>query len=537
MVVPKILGADVELSNFILGMADPDGTGRLASRRLLAAIRGVSSGVIATAQAIDWGRKYLTTNGACAYIDSDHLEIAVSETRSAFDHVAHWRAMLRVAREAMDDVNADLPPGCRLQVLANNSDGQGNSYGSHVSVLLSRDAWDTIFCRRAHYLAYLAAFQISSIVLTGQGKVGAERDKGAVDYQISQRADFFETLVSLDTMNFRGIVNSRDEPLCGLGRNAHDPPLARLHSIFFDSTLCQVATVLRAGMLQMVTAMIEAGFVNANLALDDPLSALHAFTRSPELTAEASLVNGLRRRAVDLQWGFLAEATRFASRGGFEGVVPDTPRLLELWESTLTLLDARDFDALSRRLDWVLKRRLLQGLLDRHPDLGWQSPALRQLDQLYASLDLRDGPFWGLEDEGHVQRVIDASDIARAYAQPPDDTRAWTRAHLLRAASDRADLLGAATAARVDLVDWDRVRLSLPAARPPWYRSRTAHLPVPFGHTRADNERHFAQEGIPLGVLLDELDATHDSVVAVVASPVYTPHTWITHTGDDHDHT
>ena len=254
MGVPKVVGADIELSNFILGMAGPEGTGRLASRRLLSVIRGMSSGVVSTPDSIDWGRKYLSSNGACVYIDSDHLEVATSETRSAFDHVAHWRAMLATVRDAMGEVNADLPPGCRVQVLANNSDGQGNSYGSHVSVLLSRDAWDTIFHRRAHYMAYLAAFQISSIVITGQGKVGAERDKPDVDFQLSQRADFVQTLVSLDTMVFRGVVNSRDEPLSGLGRHAVDPPLARLHVIFFDNTLCQVATVLRVGTLQMVAS-------------------------------------------------------------------------------------------------------------------------------------------------------------------------------------------------------------------------------------------------------------------------------------------
>ena len=515
MGVPKVVGADIELSNFILGMAGPEGTGRLASRRLLSVIRGVSSGVVSTPDGIDWGRKYLSSNGACAYIDSDHLEVATSETRSAFDHVAYWRAMLATVRDAMGAVNADLPPGCQLQVLANNSDGQGNSYGSHVSVLLSRDAWDTIFCRRAHYMAYLAAFQISSIVITGQGKVGAERSKPNADFQLSQRADFVQTLVSMDTMVFRGVVNSRDEPLCGLGRHAVDPPLARLHVIFFDNTLCQVATVLRVGMLQMVVAMLEAGVVNPDLTLDDPLDALEDFTRSPDLTARARLVNGAQWSAVDLQWGFLEEARRFAGRGGFEGVVPDADRLLALWEDTLVKLEARDFDALSRRLDWVLKRRLLQGVLERRPDLTWQSPAIRHLDQLYASVDERDGLFWPLEASGQVDCVVDAAAIERARHEPPPDTRAWTRAHLLRLAGN----------SRVELVDWDRVRVSLPTSRPPYYRARTVHLPVPFGHTRLENERHFTPAP-PLAAVLDELGAADEPQLTAAPVVVVSPNYW-----------
>jgi len=52
----------------------------------------------AAADPQDRGRRFLPTNGGCAYIDLDHLELALPETLSAFDHVAYWRAMLHVAR-------------------------------------------------------------------------------------------------------------------------------------------------------------------------------------------------------------------------------------------------------------------------------------------------------------------------------------------------------------------------------------------------------------------------------------------------------
>lgn len=517
---PKILGADVELSNFILGMSDSRGTGGTASRLLLGAMHGISSGTVSTARDTDWGRKYLPANGGCAYIDSDHLEVALSETASAFDHVAYWRAMLAEVRAATQRVNAALPPGQRLHVLANCSDGQGNSYGSHVNVLLTRAAWDSIFCRRAHYLAYLAAFQISSIVITGQGKVGAERRRPEVDFQLSQRADFIETLVSLDTMVHRGVVNSRDEPLCGMAGRAGAPPLARLHVIFFDSTLCQVATLLRVGMLQMVVAMIEAGFVNPNLALDDPLDALDSFSRDPNLETRAKLVNDGWRSAVELQCDFLEEARRFAASGGFEGIVPEAERILALWEDTVGKLETRDFDTLSRRLDWVLKRRLLQSVLDRRSELTWQSPALRYLDQLYASLDESDGLFWAVERCGQVDRMVDEDAVERARREPPSDTRAWTRAHLLRLAGED----------HVDQVDWDHVRFLTPTGRWPYTRSRIVHLPVPFEDTRAENERFF-RDRAPLSVVLEALQASDEADGS--ATPTTAQNFWAIHIGED----
>jgi proteasome accessory factor A len=479
--VPKILGADVELGNCILGVESEDGTGREAARRLLREIPGIPTPGSPT-NPLDWGRKFLATNGGCTYIDSDHLEIALPETFSAYEHVAQWRAMLELVRAGMIQVNQRLSVGCSIQVLANCSDGLGHSYGSHVNVLVTRSAWNNIFSRRLHFLGYLAAFQISSIVFSGQGKVGSENGQPTADFQLSQRADFLETLVGIDTMVRRSVVNSRDESLCGSGM-AGQNGLARLHVIFFDSTLCQVATLLRAGTLQMVVAMIEAERVNPTLALDDPLEALGRWSRDPSLSTRARTTGGARLTAVELQLRFLEEAKRFAESGGFVDVVPDAERLIALWEETLVQLQTRNFPALSRKLDWVLKLQLLRRVLDRRPDLTWRSPALKHLDQLYASLSDMEGLFWACERSGQVDRVVDEQTIRRAIQEPPVDTRAWTRAHLLRRVPSSL----------VDLIDWDRVHISEGNDRQWTSRARVVHLPVPFGSTQVVNEKHFGK--------------------------------------------
>src|ERR1044071_4291309 len=212
--LPKLCGADIELGNFILGIESRGGTGYEASRLLLREIDGLPRGDQSRGEPCDcaackrarsytdvgdpfggrslaskgngkqkqivnpqdWGRKYLPSNGGCVYIDLDHLELCLPEVLSAYDHVACWHAMLRIARGALEAANAKLPEGKQIQVLVNNSDGQGNSYGSHLNFLLTRRTWDNIFRRKIHYLLYLAAFQASSIVYTGQGKVGSEND-------------------------------------------------------------------------------------------------------------------------------------------------------------------------------------------------------------------------------------------------------------------------------------------------------------------------------------------------------------------------
>src|ERR1051325_2516189 len=215
--LPKLLGADVELGNFVLGRAAYEDSMKEASEAVLAEI-GAAAGARMTALGSgvahddqDRSRIFFRTNGGCVYIDLDHLELCLPEVLSAFDHVACWHAMLRIARAGLNAANEKLPDRKRIQVLVNNTDGQGHSYGSHLNFLISRRAWDNIFRRKIHYMLYLAAFQASSIVYTGQGKVGSENDAPGVAFQISQRADFFERLMGLQTTHNRPLVNSRDE--------------------------------------------------------------------------------------------------------------------------------------------------------------------------------------------------------------------------------------------------------------------------------------------------------------------------------------
>lgn len=541
--VAKIVGADVELGNFIEGVDTTNGTAAAAARRLLKEIEGVPAGGSASpafssgstspvvpeawphvyrytpslrnvrddsaepASAFDpqdWGRRFLPTNGGSVYIDLDHLELAQPETSNAFDFVASSRAMLAVARTALERTNGRMPTGCRVVALANCSDGLGNSYGAHLNVLVTRSAWENICVRKPHYLAVLAAFQASSIVYTGAGKVGTENDRPPVAYQLSQRADFIEALIGPQTTYDRPIVNARDEPLCGprsWRRNdtaADDIELSRLHVIFYDHTLAQVATLLKVGTLQIVAAMLEAGAVNAGLALDDPLDALQAWSGDPTLAARARTVAGGGVTAVELQFRFLDEAKRFADAGGLDVVVPRAAEVLALWEDTLVKLRSRDFPALARRLDWVLKLQMLRRAMDRRPALEWTSPEIKHLDQVYASLDHRDGLFWAYEREGLVDRVVGDEAIAHAGAEPPSDTRAWTRAHLLRLAGE----------AHIDRVDWDTVRVKLAGrfGSSMWRPIRTIDLPHPAKATRAEH-----------GALFDN-EPTLDHVVSVLAA-------------------
>lgn len=485
-------GADIELANFILADRPMENSSRRASRLLLDAMPGLvarsrwtgagSWGASEGEDPQDWGRKFLAENGGCTYIDLDHLEVALPECRSAADHVAAWHAMLRLVEAARRRAALALDDGQRLCVLANNSDGQGHAYGSHLNFLITRRTFHDIFSRKIQPMLVLAAYQASSIVFAGAGKVGSEIPDQPARYQLSQRADFVETVLGFQTTHHRPLVNSRDEPLCGRVGSGEEPgrrdDLARLHVICYDSTLAQVATFLKVGVYQLVLAQMEAGETARGAILEDPVAAIRLWSRDPDLLARARTVSGQNLTAVEHQLGFLEAASRFAACGGFDGTVPDWERILTLWEDTLTRLAARDFDVLARRLDWVLKKQILERALDLHSTLDWTSLQLKQLDHLYSSVDPETGLYWRYERDGGIERVVPEERIEERMRTAPEDTRAWTRAALLDLAA-RCDL-------DLEEVNWDYLRFGLTDGMG-WY-PRSIVLPDPLGGTRQEVE-------------------------------------------------
>ena len=206
------------------------------------------------------------------------------------------------------------------------------------------------------------------------------------------------------------------------------------------------------------------------------------------------MASGIRLTAIELQERFLADARRFADTTGFDGVVPGAAEILGLWEDTLEKLKARDLQQLVPRLDWVMKLMTIERALEQRPELDWGSPEIKVLDHLYSSLD-DDGLYWAYERSGFAERLVDERRIEELADFPPEDTRAWTRAMLLRCA-------GAGT---IDSVDWDSLGFKL-RGRTYWPTYRKVSLSNPLAFSRAEAEHIFRQAG-SLEEVPDAIDA------------------------------
>jgi len=351
-------------------------------------------------------------NGARYYVDHAHPEYSTPECTTPRDLVVHDKAGERILERSMREVAAAMPNAPQLSIYKNNSDGKGNSYGTHENYLVDRA---TPF---GDIVRDLTPFFVTRIVFTGAGKVGAEApwdDRGRGIYQLTQRADFFETEVGLETTLKRPIINTRDEP------HADPERYRRLHVIVGDANLCEVSTLLKIGTTAIVLKMIEDRFL-PDLSIANPVQALHEISRDITCTHEVALADGRRVSAVQLQWEYLEHAKKYVER---EDDTPENRDVVERWEAVLTALETEPL-SLHRELDWVAKHRVLQAYRDRD-GLEWNDPKLRAIDLQYHDVRRDKGLYYRLEAGGKVERVTTDEEVDRAVMAPPEDTRAYFR--------------------------------------------------------------------------------------------------------------
>jgi Pup amidohydrolase len=414
------------------------------------------------------------TNGARYYVDHTHPEYATPECRLARDLVACDKAGERVLERSRQCANATLNDAHEIRVYKNNSDHKGNSYGCHENYTVDAPTYQKLF--RETGLRELIPFLVSRQIICGAGKVGQENSSETrAGYQISQRADFCETVFSIKTMSGRPLLNTRDEP------HADRRRFRRLHIILGDANMSEVSTYLKVGTTQLVLRMIEDRAITRGVPLDAPVQALRDISLDTTCKAKVKLRDGRKVNAIELQSEYLEMAHAYGATHPLNAEERD---VLHRWERTLRLL-REDPMHLRCELDWVIKKWLLEQQISRR-GLDWTAPRLRQLDIQYHGTDPGKSLFYVLQDSGQVERLIDDAAIAHFITYPTDDTRAYTRATCLEKYGDA-----------VWAVNWERVTFRLPDGLGTPGREGKVLLLNPLRGTKADNQTLFAEADTP----------------------------------------
>ena len=359
------------------------------------------------------------TNGARYYVDHAHPEYSTPECADPLSLVVHDKAGEEVLRRSMIAAARLFPDAPPVVVYKNNSDHKGNSYGCHENYLMDRTVPFT------KVAAAVVPHFVTRQVYTGAGKVGAETaavDRSQVTFQISQRAEFFEEVIGLETTLKRPIVNTRDEP------HADPRRFRRLHVIVGDANLSEVATFLKVGSTALVLAMVEDEVAPPrDLTPADPVRAMHQVSTDLSLGRPIAMSDGSSATALEVQWELYTAARKYADHRGLSVLGDEAvgKEVLDRWESVLHGLET-DPSTLDRQLDWVAKRRIVEAYRERH-GCAWDDGRLVALDLQYH--DLR--PERSLYARLGMERLVEDDAVVRAVTQPPRETRAWFRGQCL----------------------------------------------------------------------------------------------------------
>ena len=359
------------------------------------------------------------TNGARYYVDHAHPEYSTPECADARSVVLYDKAGERILARSMEAAARTLPAGQTIEILKNNSDRKGNSYGTHENYLMDRQV---PFGRIVqHVMPHFVTRQI----YTGAGKVGTEAaSTGGVDvtFQLTQRADFFEEEVGLETTLKRPIVNTRDEP------HADAQKYRRLHVIVGDANLSEVTNFLKVGVTALVLSMIEDDwFGTRDFTLQAPVAAMRRVSYDLSLRHPMVLADGSTMTALEMQWEYFNLAKKYADEMGLESVRADVgEEVLQRWEEVLTGLETDPAD-LADQLDWVAKHRVIDGYRERH-GLAWDDPKLALMDFRYHDVRPEKSLFARLG----MQRLFEEAEVTEAMTEPPRDTRAYFRGKCLQ---------------------------------------------------------------------------------------------------------
>ena len=418
------------------------------------------------------------SNGARFYNDHAHPEYSTPECTTLRQLVTQEKAGERILAECARRRNLKLPPDREVRLYKNNTDFIGHSYGCHDNYLMRRDVpWDRL-------VNGVLPFLVTRQIFAGAGKMGIETESAADEsglFQISQRADFFSVLVSIDTMNKRPLVNTRDEP------HADARVYRRFHVIVGDSNMSEWATAMKTGTTSLVLDLIERGQA-PQIELAEPISAIKSVSRDQNHHWIIELSDGRKISALDVQRLYLQAAQQIEPRD------PDTEWLLQEWEAVLDDLE-RDVILAQDRVDWVAKKSLLNAFRDAEK-LSWDDPWLQAIDLEYHNIRPDQGLFYELPRQGSMRRIVSEEEIKSAIFTPPEMTRAYFRGRSVARFNEA-----------ITSIQWDAIAFSNGS------RSKVVPLPQPAADMRLEKLNQLVQEAPEFAAFFQALTTKRDLLI------------------------
>ena len=349
-------------------------------------------------------------NGARFYVDHAHPEYSAPEVLNPMD-ITKWDLAGEKIMKLAVSLDAKEYPEDKIRVFKNNVDNKGSSYGTHENYQMKRV---TEFSK---IVKGLTPHFITRQIFCGAGRVGIGQKSETIGYQISQRADYIEAHVGLETTMKRPIINTRDEPHA-------DPKISRrLHVIIGDANMSDFANILKVGSTALIISMIEDGFVEFDeVDLLNPVGVVKDISQDLEMKNIYITNQGKKYSAIDVQEWYLEKSKSYLSQRGYDD---DSRQVIDFWEQALSgLRDNRE--DLADRIDWIAKLVLIRKYQEKN-QLTFDDDLIKSLDFKYSEITSEDGIAQVLRRNGFLKEYIKPLEVEEAVTEPPVDTRAWFR--------------------------------------------------------------------------------------------------------------
>ncbi|MCB1054171.1 MAG: proteasome accessory factor PafA2 family protein, partial [Acidobacteria bacterium] len=278
-----------------------------------------------------------------------------------------------------------------------------------------------------HLRGPMLAFLVSRPVITGVGTVDRQGRFGLAEKAPAVRRRMRRTISPkgrpiFDTGNLLkqavAPMSLHLAPLFGLYRRRQ-----RLQLGFGDSNAAQWAEYLKVATTALVLDMAEAGWLEDVPRVRRPIRALHRLVSDPTLEARVAVRGGDPKTALELQRVYLDRADAFVRDAPAASL--EAREVVALWRRVVEALEARRFDELFGRVDWITKRTLLEECRG-----AGGGDVLKTLDLRYH--ELGDGYLARLEARGLAPVLVAEEEVERAVRRPPEDSPAFFRGALIR---------------------------------------------------------------------------------------------------------
>lgn len=355
-------------------------------------------------------------NGGRLYNDMGHPEICTPLCRNAFEALLQDRAcefLLNIIRR-----HYETEHGKNFALYKNNTaDGEerccatyettfGVSFGTHENYLIRADL--DLMKLINSTLPFFAARSI----LFGSGKIGGIPEQPPVDFQLSQRADFFSDAIGSNTVGrTRPIFNTRDCPYADWKR------FKRLHVINGDANMCEVAEFLKLSTMQILLMMVEDGYIDDRFSLNNPVAAFRQTSRDVKFEKKIEMSGGRKSMsAIDIMKGHVDLMNEYLNDFGISDEL-----LHKAVVESMGLLDAlkNHPEDCFGKLDHATKRILIERAIERGKISSWQDPRAKVIDLKYHDINPSESIFYRQSVHSEVKRLTTDREIEIAAFDPP----------------------------------------------------------------------------------------------------------------------